>query len=73
MKEMKFKHPLFFFLYAVISKTPSFSTYMECCYEKCQSQKVEVSIDKNSFYFICILFRKSYKKEQVIIQEVVDS
>lgn len=43
---------------------------MERCYEECQSQKVQISINKNSFYFICILFWKPYKKEQVIVQEV---
>lgn len=46
---------------------------MECCYEECQSQKVQVSINKNSFYFICILFWKSYEKEQITMQEVPGS
>lgn len=54
--------------YTVIAKNQSFSTYMECCDKECQCQKVQVSINKNSFYFICILFWKPYEKEHKIIQ-----
>lgn len=43
---------------------------MECCHKECQSQKVQIRINKNSFYFICILFWKPYEKEQVTVQEV---
>lgn len=62
MKELKFSHvclpPTFLITYTLIPKPQSFSTYMERCYEERQSQEVQVSINKNSFYFICILFWK---------------